>query len=240
MADAPRQSRALSQSAARPRVGLLWRAEWDPVPATERCKLREMFAAFEVLGVPTEPVVYSDDRVESVRQQLLGLDGVLVWVNPIEQGRDRSLLDPLLDDVACAGVFVSAHPAVVLKMGTKEVLAKTQEMSWGTETQIYRTAAALREHLPGRLSHETPLVLKRHRGMGGNGVWKVQWDDVGTSVLAQHAAGASAPESLALAEFLERCEPYFERGGFMVEHPYQERLAEGMIRAYLTHDSVVG
>jgi len=47
---------------------------------------------------------------------------VLVWVNPIEQGLDRSRLDPLLRDVAATGVFVSAHPDVILRMGTKEVL----------------------------------------------------------------------------------------------------------------------
>ncbi|MFL5980104.1 MAG: Cj0069 family protein [Gaiellaceae bacterium] len=240
MADDPRRSRPLSQSDRGPRVGLLWRSEWDSNGDTKRCKLRQMFEAFATLGVAAEPVVYSDDVVESVRDQLLRLDGVLVWVNPLEQGLDRSRLDPLLGDVARGGVFVSAHPDVILKMGTKEVLAKTQEMSWGTETRIYRTAAELREHLAGRLSHERPIVLKRHRGMGGNGVWKVQWEDKGSTVLAQHAAGASAPESLELNDFLDRCTPYFDDGGFMVEQPFQLRLPDGMIRAYLTHNKVVG
>ena len=62
-----------------------------------------MFAAFAELGVAAEPVVYSDDAVDAVREQLLGLDGVLVWVNPIEQGRDRSQLDPLLREAAARG-----------------------------------------------------------------------------------------------------------------------------------------
>ena len=38
-----------------PKVGLLWRAEWDPPEAhgsiIESCKLREMFRAFSALGV---------------------------------------------------------------------------------------------------------------------------------------------------------------------------------------------
>jgi hypothetical protein len=108
------------------RVGLLWRCEWDPPPATgsvrETSKLRGVFAAFAGLGVQAEPVVYSDSAVEEARAHLLALDGVLVWVNPIEQGLDRSRLDPLLRDVAATGVFVSAHPDVILRMGTKEVL----------------------------------------------------------------------------------------------------------------------
>ena len=80
-----------------PKVGLLWRAEWDRPEVDPRiiesCKLREVFRAFQALGVSAEAVIYSDDRVDVVKDQLLGLDGVLVWVNPIEQGRDRSKLD---------------------------------------------------------------------------------------------------------------------------------------------------
>ena len=85
------------------RVGLLWRAEWDPFDtgaAVENCKLHGVFAAFAALEVDAEPVVYSDDAIDSVRSQLLGPDGVLVWVNPIEHGLDRAKLDPLLREAA--------------------------------------------------------------------------------------------------------------------------------------------
>jgi glutathione synthase/RimK-type ligase-like ATP-grasp enzyme len=43
-------------------------------------------------------------------------------------------------------------------------------MSWGTETKLYRTTEQLRDQLPDRLAEHRPLVLKQHRGMGGNGV----------------------------------------------------------------------
>jgi hypothetical protein len=225
------------------RVGLLWRAEWDPVDPcaldVRTCKLRGMFAAFSALGVNAEPVVFSDEAIARVRAQLLDLDGVLVWVNPIEQGRDRSKLDPLLREVADAGVWVSAHPDVIMKMGTKEVLVDTQHVSWGSETHIYRSAAELEQRLPARLAAGGPLVLKQHRGMGGDGVWKVELADANT-VLVQHAAAGSVPETLALRDFVRRCERYFAGNGLMVEQPFQPRLAEGMIRAYLTHDKVVG
>ena len=89
-------------------------------------------------------------RSTAVRDQLLGLDGVLVWVNPIEQGLDRSKLDPLLREVADAGVWVSAHPDVILKMATKQVLVDTKQMSWGTDTKLYRTARGAAERSPRR------------------------------------------------------------------------------------------
>lgn len=200
------------------------------------CRLHGVFAAFSDVGVAAEPVVYSDAAVDAVREQLLALDGVLVWVNPIEQGLDRSRLDPLLRDVGEAGVWVSAHPDVILKMGTKQVLADTQEMSWGTETHVHRTPEELRERLPAM---EGPRVLKQYRGMGGNGVWKVE--RVAPDLVAvQHAVRDAVPERLPVEDFVRRCEGYFEGEGRMVEQPFQPRLDEGMVRVYMSHDEVVG
>jgi hypothetical protein len=221
-----------------PRIGLLWRREWDP-PSSDPPKLHGVFAAFSELGVEAEPVVYSDDATEAVRKQLLRLDGVLVWVNPIEQGLDRAKLDPLLREVAEAGVFVSAHPDVILRMGTKEVLVETSSMSWGTDTRIYRTFEEFRAEFPRRLDERSPPVLKQQRGMGGQGVWKVERVDDET-VTTQHAAGGAEPVQTSLAAFLDSCKPYFTGTGLIVEQPYQPRLPEGMIRVYLTHDRVVG
>jgi hypothetical protein len=226
----------------------MWRAEWDPPaddgPVIESCKLRGVFDAFSSLGVAAEPLIYSDDTVDGIREQALDLDGVLVWVNPIEQGLTRAKLDPLLREISDAGVWVSAHPDVILKMATKQVLVDTRDMSWGTDTKLHRTAAGLRADLPSRLARHPALVLKQHRGMGGNGVWKVEADDPETNgetmLRVQHAVRESAPEQLTLDEFATRCEPYFANGAVMVDQPFQQRLAEGMIRVYLTKDQVVG
>jgi hypothetical protein len=229
-----------------PKVGLLWRQEWDPprqdAPGWDGYRLHGVFAAFADLGVQAEGVIYGDDRVGQVREQLLGLDGVLVWVNPIEQGFDRSKLDPLLREVANAGIFVSAHPDVIMRMATKRVLYDTREMSWGTDTSLYLSIGELHARLASRLAGEGARVLKQQRGMGGQGVWKVELETDGDDpmVLVQEARRDAPVESMRLGEFAARCAPFFENGGLMVEQPYQERIDEGMIRAYLTHDRVVG
>src|SRR5262249_11023408 len=133
------------------RVGLLWRVEWDPVeegqPIRETCRLHAMFAAFAACGVAAEPVVYSDETGDAVREQLIGLDGVLVWVNPVENGHDRSKLDPLLRAVADGGVWVSAHPDVILRMATKQVIVDTAEMSWSSEVHLYDSREQLAREL---------------------------------------------------------------------------------------------
>jgi hypothetical protein len=218
------------------RVGLLYRREWDPVEDPPDTKLRGVFAAFAELGVAAEPVVYSDDAIDRVRAQLLELDGVLVWVNPVQEGLDRSLLDPLLRDVADAGVFVSAHPDVILKMGTKQVLSDTQAMTWGTPTRVYRSADELGA---GLREADGAIVLKQYRGMGGYGVWRVERVDADT-VDVQPAASGAEVERLLLDDFVASLQPYLRGDGRLVQQPYQERLTEGMTRAYCSHGDVVG
>ena len=221
------------------RVGLLWRQEWDA--GVDGYRLHGVFAAFAALGVQAEPVIYADDRADDVHEQLLELDGVLVWVNPIEQGLDRSRLDPLLRDVARRGTWVSAHPDVIMRMATKRVLYDTRSLSWGTDTEFYGSTDELRDRLPSRLT-DGPRVLKQERGMGGQGVWKVTLEaQVEDPLLHVQQALRNAPvEELRLSELALRCEPYFAGGSVLIEQPFQERLVDGMIRVYLTHERVVG
>jgi len=119
-------------------------------------------------------------------------------------------------------------------------------MSWGTDSRLYRSASELRDRFPPRLVERDALVLKQQRGMGGDGVWKIELDGAdGASadelwVRVQHATRGSNPERLRLNEFFSRCESYFGGGGLMVEQPFLERISEGMIRVYLTHNEVVG
>src|SRR5438309_4229515 len=197
------------------RIAILWRgdeaARRSATPATSRFKA--VFAALADVGVDADPVVYEDDVLDTVRAQLATLDGVLVWVNPIHEGRNRANLDALLREVAARGIWVSAHPDVILKMGTKEVLHRTRTMSWGCDTAVYRTAEAMRAELPARLA-AGPRVIKRNRGNGGQGVWKV---DALAGPRSQPMvrvldATKDASEELALDEFLKRCVGYFEGG----------------------------
>src|SRR5690348_3781584 len=184
-------------------------------------RFADLFAAFAAKGVHVEPAIYHDDFSAEVREQLLEVDGVLVWVNPIEHGRNRSVLDAMLRDVAAAGVFVSAHPEIILKLGTKEVLYRTQDIGWGCETHLYPSMDQLRRDLPSRLATGEIRVLKQYRGSGGNGVWKVElatntivdrgrgsatWSPDNALVRARHAKRGCVEETIPLNEFLKRCE----------------------------------
>jgi hypothetical protein len=234
---------SMSESKARlGRIAILWRGdEAERSGATsETSRFKAVFAALADVGVDAEAVVYEDDVLDAVRAQLTTLDGVLVWVNPIHEGRNRANLDLLLREVAARGVWVSAHPDVILKMGTKEVLHRTRTMSWGSDTALYRTPEAMRVELPARLA-VGPRVIKRNRGNGGQGVWKVErlTGAHNRPTVRVLDATKDASKELALEEFLERCLEYFE-DGCVIDQPFQARLSEGVVRCYMAGDRCAG
>ena len=145
-----------SMSRPAPRVAILYHAK------REATRFIKVFETLTSLGMHAEPAPYQDESCDDVRRQLLKIDAVLVWVNPIEDGRDRSVLDALLREVAASGVFVSAHPDVILKLGTKEVLYRTRNIGWGCDTHLYRSIAELRRELPLRLPAGSIRVLKQY------------------------------------------------------------------------------
>jgi hypothetical protein len=216
----------------------------------EQSRFAPVAAAIGALGVEVEGAPYADETVDLVRAQLLRVDGALVWCNPIEAGRDRSVLNAMLADVAATGVFVSAHPELIRKMGTKEVLYRTQKMSWGCDTRHYPTLQAMRAEFPACLGFGVPRVLKQMRGHSGNGVWKVELAKLAGSepsvlsldatVCVRHAKRGSVEEEVSLEQFLSRCEPYFAGQGGMIDQAYQSRLPDGMVRCYMVRDRVAG
>jgi len=155
-------------------------------------------------------------------------------------------LDALLREVADAGVFVSTHPDVILKLGTKDVLVETREMGWGSDVHRVDTVERLRSDVGRRLATGSTRVLKQWRGHSGLGVWRVQalpgdaTFGKSSRVLARHAQRGSPELSMRFDEFVALMAPYFEDGGHMVDQAWQPRLVEGMVRCYLVQDRVAG
>jgi hypothetical protein len=228
------------------RIGILWRgARGDQRPAESR-GMDPLLDAFREFPVEIVPLPFDESRVDEVRAELASLDGLLVWVNPIQDGANRQYVDGLIREASARGVFVSADPAVIMKMGTKEVLYATRELGWGSDTEIYRSGTALAERFPPRLASRGRLVVKQGRGNGGNGVWKVELQETGTATAdslvrvqdARRRDGIS--EQVRLGAFLDRCTDYFEWSGFVVDQAFQDRLGEGMLRCYFSHGEVIG
>jgi hypothetical protein len=228
------------------KVAVIWRGDADARRAAtpRNNRFHRVFEELAAVGIEAEPAVFDEAFAGEVRAQLMRADGVLVWVDPLHDGKNRRVLDGLLRDVAASGPWVSAHPDTILKMGTKEVLHRTKHIGWGTDTHLYRSVAEFKALFPERLRAAGPRVIKQYRGNGGQGVWKVEClaassgPDVAVRIL--HALRGSVPEETTLAAFMTRCEAYFGWGGSVIDQPFQPRLPEGMIRCYMGKDKVVG
>jgi hypothetical protein len=152
----------------------------------------------------------------------------------------------MLRRTAAAGIFVSAHPDVILKLGTKDVLVDTRHLGWGSDCYHIGDLGRLRAELSVRLSGGATRVLKQWRGHSGIGVWRVQGPpDVGplvadSLVRIRHAPRGSMECQVTFQEMIDVMTPYFDSGGHMIDQEWQPRLTEGMVRCYLVKDQVVG
>jgi hypothetical protein len=226
------------------RVAAVFRgAPGTPLPEVRNySRLLVIFDAITAAGVAVEPVLFDEASAEVSLERLFTVDGVLVWVDPLQGDRDRSVLDAFLREVAARGVWVSAHPDTILKMGTKEVLYRTRSLGWGGDVRMYSTLAEFRDRFPESIASGAPRVVKQNRGNGGIGVWKVTLTDADRGIVrVQHAAPRDdVTEDVTLDDFTQRCASYFEGSGKLVDQPFGERLLEGIIRAYFVEREVVG
>ncbi|MBS1718243.1 MAG: Cj0069 family protein [Armatimonadetes bacterium] len=229
------------------KMGLVWhgdRAARDSADL-EGSRFAKAGAALRAVGIDPEAVIYNDDFIDEVRKQMLTLDAMQVWVNPIEDGRDRTKLDALLREVADAGVIVNTHPNTIMKMGTKQVLVDTRDADFGSDVRSYESLEELRTALGERLKAGAK-VLKQFRGHSGGGIWKFalaepsQTVDGSTKVLLRHAERGCPEELVTYDEAVNRMQPYFEATGKMIEQPFQDRIGDGMIRIYMVKEEVGG
>jgi hypothetical protein len=142
--------------------------------------------------------------------------------------------------VAQTGVFVSAHPEAIQRLGTKDVLFETRDLPFGSDVHRIDGLAQLEAELPQRL-RQGARVIKQHRGHSGIGVWRVEAAGDG-ALTVQHALRGSTPQCMDLATLKATLACYFEpaSGGHMIDQAWQPRLPEGMVRAYMVEDRVTG
>src|SRR3954470_18029518 len=125
------------------KIAIVWRGDREARrnAMSQNNRFYRIFEELAAAGLHAEPAVYDEAFADEVHEQLLAADGVLVWVDPIHQGKTREALDPLLREVAARGPWVSAHPDTILKRGTKEVLSGARHLGGGANTRLYRTKA---------------------------------------------------------------------------------------------------
>lgn len=203
-------------------------------------KYQDLANAFLSKGFQVQSVLYNDEKADSLNSELLHFDAILVWVNPIEQGKDRRKLDALLTEVANQGCFVSTHPEVILKMGTKDILYKTKDIGWGSETNMYVSYEDFVKRFAESFQPYGLKVLKQYRGNGGNGVYKITKGVSGKEVMVIHAKNSLEPKTFSWDDFFHAFKPYFSNQGLLIEQEWNPNLTNGMVRCYLSGNKVAG
>lgn len=206
--------------------------------ALEEEKYKNLALAFQENGFNVNSVIYNDAMADRLYRELIQYDIILVWVNPVEQGNNRKILDNLLVKLSSAGCFVSAHPDVILRIGTKDVLYKTRETEFGSDVKLYHSFKDFKDRF---LVSPATRILKRYRGNGGDGVFKIDATRLAPNkVLVTHAKGGDEERILSSDDFFEEFKIYFDDGGVLIDQPWNENIINGMVRCYLTGTKVAG
>jgi hypothetical protein len=203
-------------------------------------KYKDLANAFVDSGYRIKSVSYNDEKVNDVFKELSGFDAVLVWVNPVEQGNNRKMLDTMLVNLSRIGCFVSTHPQVLLKIGTKDVLYKTKSLGWAGEIRMYSTLDEFKQEFPRSLVKSGIKILKRHRGNGGNGVFKILENSTDDQVTVIHASNSNEIKVLSWADFFKDFGAFINEDGVLIEQEWNENLANGIVRCYLCGNKVTG
>ena len=202
-------------------------------------KYKDLATSFFEHGFTVESVFYNDGLASELALRLPVFDAVLVWVNPVEQGNDRKRLDELLMKISSQNCFVSTHPEVILKMGTKDILYKTREMDWGGDVKMYTSFEFFAKHFPVSLDSSKVRVLKQYRGNGGNGVFKIDALTDGM-VSITHAVSGNEKRILPLAELIKEFSIFFLNQGLLIDQEWNDNIANGMVRCYVAGTKVAG
>lgn len=219
------------------KIAIVWRGDWRaPDAATKyEARLKPVRDALRAAHFEVEPFAFSEERADAFRELLLTCGGALVWVNPIADGRDRSMLDAILRDAAEQGAWVSAHPDVIAAMATKEVLYRTRELGWGSDTKIYASVEAFAAGFRDG-SGSINRVLKPVRGNDGRGVMRVSG---GPELFAVQSVSEDSETSVSWDGVVERVSAMFQATPMIVDQECQD-TRRGMVRCYMSFDRVIG
>lgn len=204
-------------------------------------KYRNLATAFRDIGLNVNSVIYNDSIAADLAKELRKYDAILVWVNPIEQGNDRKILDTLLIELSAHGCLVSAHPDIILKMGTKEILYSTKEMEFGGDIKLYHSFEDFKKRFLSSTVSPEIRILKPYRGNGGNGVFKIDVTDIKNNRIGiTHAISGDEERILTVDGFFEEIRSYFTNNSILIDQKWNHNIINGMVRCYLCGAKVTG
>jgi hypothetical protein len=213
----------------------------SPRNALTEEKYKKLAVHFKEKGFDVDSVLYHDSVAAKLAKELTRYKALLVWVNPVEQGHDRKILDALLSDLAARGCFVSAHPDTILKLGTKEILYRIKDTEFGGDVKQYHSFEDFKQNFFSSTASPGIRVLKPYRGNGGNGILKIDATNYkDNKVGVTHAKNGNEERILAVNDFFREFESYFKVNDILIDQEWNQNIINGMVRCYLTGAKVSG
>ena len=220
---------------------LIYGEPGSPRNALTEEKYKKLANHFIEKGFVIDSILYHDSLFDKLAKELIKYDAILVWVNPIEQGGDRNVLDALLVKLSTQGCFVSAHPDTILKMGTKKILYDIRETEFGGDVKLYTSFEDFKKQFLHSKELAGTRILKQYRGNGGDGVFKIDTTNINNNqVSVTHAKNGDKVERMTIDDFFNAFKSYFTNNGMLIDQEWNSNIINGMVRCYLCSAKVTG
>jgi hypothetical protein len=213
-----------------------------------------------------EPVFYSDEHLELLREYLTACDGVIVRIAPgVYPGVTHQALHALLREMAAAGKTILPHPDVEDVMRSKRALCKVGALQCGLPDSLVYTSREQMWQGFRRTAAFQPRVVKGDYGVGGEGVWLVrlksgeycstlgQRELGGDELLVLQEMNDGHEEEHTVAQFVEFCAAGRSVvsgvwasagiGRYLLEHKRPEEVLQGGLlldQPFLPHAATHG
>ena len=204
-------------------------------------KYKKLAALFKEKEFAVDSVTYHDSIAGKLVKELARYKAILVWVNPLEKGHDRKILDALLSELATRGCFISTHPDTILKIGTKEILYRIKETEFGGDVKLYRSFEDFKQKFFLSKESTGTRILKPYRGNGGNGVFKIDASNYKNNRIGvTHAKNGDEERVVTIDDFFTEFESSFATNNMLIDQAWNQNITNGMVRCYLTGTKVTG
>ena len=147
----------------------------DKAPDGHRADTVSICNGVVLVGAACEPVFYSDEHLELLREYLTACDGVIVRIAPgVYPGVTHQALHALLREMAAAGKTILPHPDVEDVMRSKRALCKVGALQCGLPDSLVYTSREQMWQGFRRTAAFQPRVMTLSDSVGGEGVWLVR------------------------------------------------------------------
>lgn len=217
---------------------ILYAKDLVQLDAKKEEKYRELALELEKNGYVVQTITWNGHNVDELYTSSKKAEVILIWVNPIHRNIEEGSFENYICDMSDRGKYISSHPEVIKKLGTKIILHTMSGTSWSRDVYKHENFDHLNA-LKSRLDGQQIRVIKQSRGNDGLEVYKLEkLPDF--NYQATEANSGKVIKNLHFEAFIQEVIHKISTENPIIEMRWNNCLTNGVVRCYFCGEKLVG